>query len=28
MGKTLIDRDAARQCRFDEWLKIVAWEES
>ena len=27
-GKTVIDRDAARQCRFDEWLKIVAWDES
>jgi hypothetical protein len=28
VGKTLIDRDAARQCRFDEWLEIVAWDES
>lgn len=27
-GKTVIDRDASRQCRFDEWLKIIAWDES
>ena len=27
-GKTVIDRDQARKCRFDEWLSIVAWDES
>jgi len=27
-GRTVIDRDAARQCHFDEWLLIIAWDES
>jgi hypothetical protein len=27
-GKTVIDHIAAKQCRFDEWLKLVAWDES
>ncbi len=28
VGKTIIDRDAAAGCRPDEWLLIVAWDES
>jgi hypothetical protein len=27
-GKTVIDRAAAKQCRFDEWLLVEAWDES
>jgi hypothetical protein len=27
-GKTLIDRAAIAVCRPDEWLLIVAWDES
>jgi hypothetical protein len=27
-GKTTIDVGAAKQCRFDEWLLVVAWDES
>lgn len=27
-GKTVIDRDAAKECRFNEWLLIEAWDES
>lgn len=27
-GKTVIDHEALAQCRPDEWLKIVAWDES
>lgn len=28
VGKTLIEHATARQCRFDEWLLVVAWDES
>jgi len=27
-GKTMIDREAAADCRPDEWLMIEAWDES
>jgi|SRR5215831_15615161 len=27
-GKTVIDRDAAAECRDDEWLLVEAWDES
>jgi hypothetical protein len=27
-GKTVIDREAAAGCRPDEWLLVVAWDES
>ncbi len=27
-GKTVIDRDVIAACRLDEWLLIVAWDES
>jgi hypothetical protein len=27
-GKTTIDRAAADDCRLDEWLLVVAWDES
>jgi hypothetical protein len=27
-GKTVFDRDAAGDCRPDEWLLVVAWDES
>ncbi|MGH9752600.1 MAG: hypothetical protein ACREA2_07435 [Blastocatellia bacterium] len=27
-GKTVIDRDVIAACRPDEWLLIVAWDES
>lgn len=27
-GKTVIDRDAIAECSPDEWLLVVAWDES
>ena len=27
-GRTVVDAALARQCRFDEWLLIVVWDES
>ena len=27
-GKTMIDRGVADDCRPDEWLTIIAWDES
>jgi hypothetical protein len=27
-GKTVVDGDAAAQCRPDEWLIVEAWDES
>jgi hypothetical protein len=27
-GKTVVDAIEARQCKFDEWLVIEAWDES
>src|SRR5438552_269958 len=27
-GRTVIDREAAAQCRPDEWLLVEAWDES
>ena len=27
-GKTVIDRAATGDCRLDEWLLVVAWDES
>jgi hypothetical protein len=27
-GKTVVDRAVAAQCRPDEWLLVVAWDES
>jgi len=27
-GKTVVDREAAAQCRPDEWLLVEAWDES
>jgi len=27
-GKTVIDRTAAADCRFGEWLIVEAWDES
>jgi hypothetical protein len=27
-GKTVVDRDVIAACRPDEWLLIVAWDES
>jgi hypothetical protein len=28
VGKTQIDREGAEQCRSDEWLLVVVWDES
>ncbi len=28
VGKTMVDKVAARECRFEEWLLVVAWDES
>lgn len=28
VGKTVVDRAAAAQCQPDEWLFVVAWDES
>jgi hypothetical protein len=27
-GKTVVDRQAAEDCRSEEWLLVVAWDES
>jgi hypothetical protein len=27
-GRTVVDAEEVRQCRFDEWLIVEAWDES